>query len=401
MGAYREFLNRVVIVSAVRTPIGSLGGKLASLTGPRLGAIAVRNAVQRANISPSSVQQCILGNVISAGAGQAPARQAAVFGGLPYSTECTTINKVCSSGLKAISFATQAIMLGHQDIVVAGGFESMSNVPYYLDNARSGLRYGHSRVIDGIIHDGLWDVYNNYHMGSAGELCAKKYGVTREEQDRFAIGSYQKVAHSVEKGFLKTEIVGVEVEQKKGPPILIEEDEEPKKVDFDKVPTLKPAFDKNGTITAANAPAINDGACALVLMNESLSKSLGLKPLATILGFADAEGPPEEFPTAPSLAVPKALAMAGVKSDQIDFWEINEAFSVVVLANMKQLNLPSEKVNVDGGAVALGHPIGMSGARLVTHLTHLLKRHPSATLGCAAICNGGGGASAMVIQKAE
>lgn len=390
-------LSEVVIVSAVRTPIGSFGGSLASIPAPKLGAIAIRHAVERAGIEPKQVQECIMGNVISANLGQAPARQSAIYGGLPTSTICTTVNKVCSSGMKAIMLASQSIMLGQNQIVVAGGFESMSNVPYYLDKGRNGYKYGHGGVVDGILKDGLWDPYDNHHMGSAGESCAKKFSFSREDQDKFAIESYKRAQEAWAKGAFKNEVVPVPVPGKKGD-VLVTEDEEHKKVDFSKVSTLKPAFDKSGTITAANASSLNDGASALVLMDGEKAKELGLKPLARIIGFGDAEQEPIDFPTAPAKATPKALNMAGIKANEVDFWEINEAFAVVVLANTKLLGLDPSKVNVDGGAVSLGHPIGMSGARLVTHLTHLLHQR-NGKFGCASICNGGGGASAIVIER--
>lgn len=387
----------MVVVSAVRTPIGSFQGALSSLSGPKLGAIAIKGALDKIGLEPKYVQECIMGNVVSANIGQAPARQSAVFAGLPYSTVCTTVNKVCSSGMKSIMLASQSIMLGHSEIVVAGGFESMSNVPYYLEKGRGGYKYGHGQIIDGIIKDGLWDPYDNHHMGAAGENCAKKMSFSRDDQDKFAIESYKRAQAAWANGVFKNEVVPVPVPGKKGD-VLVSEDEEYKKVDFGKLATLRPAFDAAGTITAANASSINDGACALVLMNAEIAKKMGLKPLARIVGFGDAEQQPIDFPTAPALAVPKALNMAGVKTSDIDLWEINEAFSVVVLANTKLLNLDPSKVNVDGGAVSLGHPIGMSGARIVAHLVHSLHQR-NGKLGCASICNGGGGASSVVVEK--
>eukprot|EP01100_Stratorugosa_tubuloviscum_P015433 TRINITY_DN8908_c0_g1_i1.p1 TRINITY_DN8908_c0_g1~~TRINITY_DN8908_c0_g1_i1.p1 ORF type:complete len:398 (-),score=242.65 TRINITY_DN8908_c0_g1_i1:79-1272(-) len=389
----------VVIASAARTPIGAFRGLLSSVSAPKLGAIAVRSAIQKAGIDPNSVEACIMGNVISSGLGQAPARQAAIHGGLNKSTTCTTINKVCSSGMKSIMYAAQSIMLGQNQIVVAGGFESMSNVPYYSLNGRSGLKYGHQQLIDGIIHDGLWDAFDDHHMGSAGENCASKYNISRKEQDEFATLSYKRAADAWQNGRFESEIVPVQIDgQKKGEKINITEDEEFKKIDFSKMSTLRTAFKSDGTITAANASSINDGGAALVLMSASAAKLHGVKPLARIIGFADAEQEPIDFPTAPAAAVPKALGMAGVKSSEIDLHEINEAFSVVVLANMKLLGLPIEKVNVDGGAVSLGHPIGMSGARIVSHLAYALNQK-NLKLGCASICNGGGGASAIILAR--
>jgi acetyl-CoA C-acetyltransferase len=320
-----------------------------------------------------------------------------MYAGLPVSTICTTINKVCASGMKSVMYASQSILLGHSQIIVAGGMESMSNVPYYLEKGRSGYKYGHGQVVDGIIKDGLWDPYDNHHMGSAGEQCAKKYSFSREDQDNFAIESYRRAQEAAKKGAFKDEIVPVPVAQKKGE-ILVTEDEEINKVDFSKIPGLKPAFDPKGTITAANASSINDGASALVLASSDVVQDLKLKPIARVVAFADAEDKPVDFPTAPAQAIPKALKMAGLKVSDIDFWEINEAFSVVVLANMKLLGLDHSKVNVDGGAVSMGHPIGMSGARLITHMAHLLHQR-GGRYACASICNGGGGASAIIIER--
>lgn len=386
-----------VIVSAVRTPIGSFGGALASLSGSQLGAVAVKEAVRRAGVDPSLIGEAFLGNVVSAGMGQAPARQAVLFAGLPESIPCTTVNKVCASGMKTVMMAAQSIMLGHQDVVLAGGFESMSNIPYYVPKARTGLRYGHGELLDGVLKDGLWDVYNDVHMGNAGEDCATKHSFTREQQDDFAIASYERAAAAHQAGHFKGEIVGVDIKGRKGV-TTVDMDEEYSKVSFDKVRSLRPAFDRNGTITAANASSLNDGASALVLTSLAKAQELGLKPLAKVTGFADAARAPIEFTIAPADATPKALKMAGVSVEDVDYFEINEAFSVVVLANMKLMKVPHDKVNVLGGAVALGHPIGCSGARIVTTLTHLLQNNGK-KVGCASICNGGGGASAIVIES--
>eukprot|EP01101_Sappina_pedata_P010220 TRINITY_DN6386_c1_g1_i1.p1 TRINITY_DN6386_c1_g1~~TRINITY_DN6386_c1_g1_i1.p1 ORF type:complete len:415 (+),score=185.92 TRINITY_DN6386_c1_g1_i1:50-1246(+) len=388
--------REVVIASVARTPIGSFGGSLSSITAPQLGAIAIRAALQKANVDPSQVEECIMGNVLSAGLGQAPARQAAIFAGLDQSTCCTTINKVCSSGMKSIMLAAQSIMLGQRDVIIAGGFESMSNVPYYMEKARNGYKYGHGQITDGVLKDGLWDVYNDFHMGSAGEDCAKRYGFTRENQDDFATESYRRAQAAQSNGALADELTPVTVKTRKGD-IQVVEDEEPKKVDFEKMRTLRPAFDKAGTITAANAPSLNDGGCAVLIVSKEYALKHGLSPLAYIRGFADAEKAPIEFPTAPTDAAPKAIAMAGLTQDQIDFWEFNEAFSVVSLSCSKILNLDASKVNVDGGAVAFGHPIGMSGARIVTHLAQVLKQRKG-RYGVAGICNGGGGASSIVLE---
>eukprot|EP01087_Luapelamoeba_hula_P018402 TRINITY_DN591_c0_g1_i1.p1 TRINITY_DN591_c0_g1~~TRINITY_DN591_c0_g1_i1.p1 ORF type:complete len:423 (-),score=77.86 TRINITY_DN591_c0_g1_i1:113-1381(-) len=391
-------LNDVVIVSAVRTPVGSIMGTLADVTGPQLATIAIKGALERGKVDPATVQEVILGNVISAAQGQNPARQASLGAGLPISAPVTNINKVCASGMKAVQFAAQSIMLGHQDVIVAGGFESMSNIPYYVPNMRKGVKFGNTQLLDGLIHDGLWDVYGNVHMGNCGEVCAEKHNISRAEQDEFAITSYKRTAAATQAGLFKDEIVGVTVPQKKGGPAMITEDEEYKKVDFDKVPKLKPAFKKDGTVTAANSPSLNDGASALIIMSAAKAKELGLKPLAKIRGFADAELEPVDFTVAPAQAVPKALKMAGIDIKDVDYWEINEAFSVVGLANMRLLGISHDKLNVNGGAVAMGHPIGMSGARIVTALTHILKQK-NAKIGCAAICNGGGGASAIVLER--
>ncbi|QDA62673.1 acetyl-CoA C-acyltransferase [Hymenobacter jejuensis] len=391
-------MKEVVIVAAVRTPIGSFGGSLSSLSATDLGAIALKGALEKAGVDPKEVQQVIMGNVISANLGQAPARQAARKAGLPDTVECTTVNKVCASGSKAIMFAAQAIMLGQADVVLAGGMESMSNVPYYLDKARFGAKYGHGQMIDGLVRDGLWDPYHDYAMGNAAENTAKEMGITREEQDAFAIESYTRSAKAAKEGKKKDEIVPVTIESR-GKTTVIEDDEEYLKVDFAKVPGLKPAFIKEGgTVTAANASTLNDGAAAVLLMSREKAEALGIQPLAKILGFADAEQSPEWFTTSPSLAIPKALKHAGVEAQNVDFYEINEAFSVVSLANNKLLNLEGSKVNVYGGAVSLGHPLGASGARIVTTLLNVM-RNEGGKIGVTGICNGGGGASSIVLEK--
>lgn len=390
--------KEVYVISAVRTPIGSFGGSLASLSATELGGIALKGALEKAGVDPKHVQQVIMGNVISANLGQAPARQAALKAGLGYEVECTTVNKVCASGSKAIMMAAQAIMLGQADVVLAGGMESMSNVPYYLDKARFGAKYGHGQMIDGLMKDGLWDPYHNYAMGNAAENTAKEMGITREEQDAFAIESYTRSANAAKAGKKKDEIVPITITQR-GKTTVIEDDEEYTKVDFAKVPGLKPAFIQDGgTVTAANASTLNDGAAAVLLMSKDKAEELGLTPVAKVLGFADAEQAPEWFTTSPALAIPKALKNAGVSADKVDFYEINEAFSVVSLANNKLLNLEGTKVNVYGGAVSLGHPLGASGARIVTTLLNVLQNE-GGKIGVTGICNGGGGASSLVFEK--
>jgi len=390
-------MKDVVIVSAVRTPIGSFGGALASFSAPQLGGIAIKAAVEKAGIKPEDVQEVYMGNVLSANLGQAPATQAAKFAGLP-DVPNTTVNKVCASGTKAIMLAAQSIALGENDIVIAGGMESMSNVPYYLDKARNGYRLGHGQITDGLVKDGLWDVYNDYHMGSAAELCAVECGFSREEQDAFAISSYKKSQAAQDSGKFDAEIVAVEVKDRKGDITLVSKDEEPFAVKFDKIPGLKPAFKKDGTVTAANASTLNDGAAALVLMSADKAKELGLNPLAKILAYADAQQAPEWFTTAPSKAIPLALKRAGKTLNDVDFFEINEAFSVVSLANNKEMNLNADRVNVNGGAVSLGHPLGASGARIVVTLLSVLAQN-TGKIGVAGICNGGGGASAIVVES--
>jgi acetyl-CoA C-acetyltransferase len=390
-------MKEVYIVSAVRTPMGSFGGILSSISATKLGATAINGAITRAGIKPEDVQEVFMGHVLQANAGQAPARQAAIFAGLPNHVVCTTINKVCASGMKSVMLAAQSIMLGDNDVVVAGGMESMSQVPFYSDTMRWGNKYGNVSLLDGLAKDGLTDVYHNYPMGNAAELCAKECNLSREEQDAYAIESYKRSADAWSKGKFIDEIVPVEIPQRKGDPIVVIEDEEYKNVRFDKIPELKPVFLKDGTITAANASTMNDGAAALVLMSKEKAESMGIKPLAVIRGFADAEQAPEWFTTAPSKALPKAIQKAGLKQSDIAYYEINEAFSAVALANNKELGLDASRVNVNGGAVSLGHPLGCSGARIIVTLIHVLKQN-NAKLGAAGICNGGGGASALVLE---
>ncbi|GAA4504193.1 acetyl-CoA C-acyltransferase [Hymenobacter ginsengisoli] len=390
-------VKEVVIVAAVRTPIGSFGGALASLSATELGAIALKGALDKAGVAPELVEQVIMGNVISANLGQAPARQAAKKAGLPDTVECTTVNKVCASGSKAIMFAAQAIMLGQAEVILAGGMESMSNVPYYLDKARFGAKYGNGQMIDGLVRDGLWDPYHDYAMGNAADATAKHYGITREEQDAFARQSYERSAAAAQAGKKKEEIVPVTITVR-GKETVVSDDEEYTKVQFEKMAALKPAFTKEGTVTAANASTLNDGAAAVLLMSREKADELGIKPLARIRGFADAEQAPEWFTTTPSLAIPKALKNAGLDAKDVDFYEINEAFSVVSLANNKLLNLEGSKVNVYGGAVSLGHPLGASGARIVTTLLSVLDQE-GGKIGVTGICNGGGGASSIVLEK--
>ncbi len=391
-------MKKVYILSAVRTPIGSFLGGLSTLSATKLGSVAIEGAIAKAGIDKSMVDEVIMGNVLSAGLGQAPARQAAKFAGLPDKVVCTTVNKVCASGMKAVALAAQSIMLGDADIIVAGGMESMSNVPHYLRNSRTGQKLGDMSLIDGMVFDGLTDVYNGVHMGNCAELCAKEEKISREEQDAFAIESYKRSAKAWQEGKFANEVVPVSVPQRKGDPVIVNEDEEYKNVKFEKIPTLSPVFQKDGTVTAANASTLNDGAAALVLISEDKMKELGLKPIATIVSYADAEQAPEWFTTAPSLAIPKALKKAGLDKSQIDYWEINEAFSVVSLANIRKLGLDPSRVDVFGGAVSLGHPLGASGARILVTLINVLKQH-NGRFGAAGICNGGGGASAMVIEN--
>ncbi len=390
-------MKDVVIVAAVRTPIGSFGGSLASFSATQLGGLAIKAAVKNAGLKPENIQEVYMGNVLSANLGQAPATQAAKFAGLP-DLPATTINKVCASGTKAIMLAAQSIALGENDIVVAGGMESMSNVPYYLDKARNGYRLGHGQITDGLVKDGLWDVYNDYHMGSAAELCAETCNISREAQDNFAIESYNRAQTAQTAGKFDSEIVPVELKDRKGEITLISNDEEPTAVKFDKIPGLKPVFKKDGTVTAANASTLNDGAAALVLMSASKANELGIKPLARILAYADAQQAPEWFTTAPSKAIPLALKRANLTIADVDYFEINEAFSVVALANNQEMGLNTDNVNVNGGAVAMGHPLGASGARIVVTLLSVLEQNKG-KIGVAGICNGGGGASAIVIEN--
>jgi acetyl-CoA C-acetyltransferase len=377
--------------------MGAFGGSLSSFSAPELGASAILEAVKSAGIKPDDVQEVLMGNVLSAGVGQAPARQAAMKAGLHKRTPATTVNKVCASGMKSIMIAADQIRLGEADIIIAGGMESMSNVPYYLPKERFGAKYGHSKVEDGIVKDGLWDVYNDYLMGNAGDLCARECNISREEQDDYAITSYKRAIEATEKGWFNDEIIKIKVKDRKGNVTEVEKDEELDKVRFEKIPNLRPVFDKEGTVTAANASSINDGAAAVLVMSADKAKELGLKPIAKILSSASAAKAPEWFTTAPSDAIPIALNKAGLTKNEIDLFEINEAFSVVALANNQILELDPDKVNVHGGAVSIGHPLGCSGARIMVTLIHALRR-TKGKYGCAGICNGGGGASSMVIE---
>ncbi len=390
-------MKEVVIVSAVRTPIGSFLGSLSSVPATTLGAIVIKAVLEKINLSPAKVDEVLMGSVLQANLGQAPARQAAIFAGIPSTVPCTTVNKVCASGMKAIMQGAQAIKCGDAEIVIAGGMENMSSVPHYL-NGRQGQKMGNINVIDGMLKDGLTNVYDGKHMGTCGDLCANEHNFSREEQDAFAIESYNRSAKAWKEGKFNTEIVPVEVPQRKGDPIIITEDEEYKNVKMEKISTLRPVFNKDGTVTAANASTLNDGAAALVLMTSEKAKELNLKPLATIKGYADAALEPEWFTIAPAKAIPKALAKADTTLDSIDYFEFNEAFSVVGLANTKLLGIDAKKVNVNGGAVSLGHPLGCSGARIVVTLINVLKQN-NGKLGAAGICNGGGGASAIVIEN--
>lgn len=391
-------MKKVFLVSAARTPIGSFGGSLADISAPNLGAIAIKAALERAKATPEMVQEVIFGNVVSANLGQAPARQAAIFAGLPVNTVCTTVNKVCASGMKSAAIGAQSIMLGINDLVVVGGMENMSQIPYYIPKARFGYKYGNAELVDGLAKDGLTDVYNQQAMGVCADRTATKYGISREEQDAFAIQSYKRSAETTTSGKFRAEIVPVQLPTKKGDPVFMTEDEEFKNVNFDKIPGLRPAFTKDGTVTAANASTINDGAAAMILASEEMVHKLGVEPLARIVGFADAEHEPEWFTTAPTLAAPKALKMAGLKQSDIDFFEVNEAFSVVTMAFYKELGIDPAQVNVFGGAVSLGHPLGASGARIMVTLNNVLHQN-GGKYGLAAICNGGGGASAIVLEK--
>ena len=390
-------MKEVVIVSAVRTPIGSFGGSLSSVSATKLGAVAIKSAIEKAGIDYKIVDEVFMGNVLQANLGQAPARQAAIFAGLSQDTPCTTVNKVCSSGMKSIMLAAQSIKCGDNDVVVAGGMENMSIVPHYFAKGRSGQKLGNMQLVDGLVKDGLTDVYSNVHMGVCAEKCATEMNFTREEQDAFAIESYNRSTNAWNEGKFTDEVVPVEVQQRKGDAVIINEDEEYKNVRMDKIPTLRPVFDKEGAITAANASTLNDGASALVLMSGEKAEELNIKPLAKIRSYADAAQESEWFTTAPAKALPIALGKAGLSTSDIDFYELNEAFSVVGLANIKILDLDENKVNINGGAVALGHPLGSSGARIIVTLINVLKQN-GGKIGAAGICNGGGGASAMVIE---
>jgi acetyl-CoA C-acetyltransferase len=390
-------MKEVYIIAAVRTPMGSFGGSLKDISATQLGAVAIRGAIEKAGIDPREIQDVLMGSVIQANLGQAPARQSAKFAGLPDSVNCTTVNKVCASGMKAIAQAAQSILLGDAEVVVAGGMESMSRVPFYVEQMRWGNKYGNVQMIDGLSRDGLTDVYDGKAMGNAAELCAKECGISREEQDAFAIESYKRSQVAWEAGHFNQEVIPVPIPQRKGDPVLFQKDEEPFNVKFDKIPSLSPAFQKEGTVTAANASTMNDGAAALVLMSREKAEALGIKPIARILSYADAEQSPEWFTTTPSLAVPKAVEKAGLKMSDIEYWELNEAFSVVGIENSRRMHLDPARVNVHGGAVSLGHPLGCSGARIIVTLINVL-RVKNARYGAAGICNGGGGASAMVIE---
>ncbi len=391
-------MREVYIVSAVRTPVGCWGGALKDFSATKLGAIAIKGAIEKAGINAAEVNEVLMGCVMQANVGQAPARQAAKFAGLADNVICTTVNKVCASGMKAVMQGAQSIMLGDSDVVVAGGMESMSNVPFYNENLRWGNKYGNVTVIDGLAKDGLTDVYHNYPMGNCSDLCATTYNITREAQDEFAITSYKRSQASIEAGLFANEIVPVIVPQKKGDPIVISKDEEPYNVKFDKIPGLRPAFTKDGSATAANSSTMNDGASALVLMSKEKAESLGIKPIAILRGYADAAQAPEWFTTSPSIAVPKAVAKAGLKMEDINYFEFNEAFASVGLVNMEILKLNPDQVNVNGGAISLGHPLGSSGSRIMVTLINVLQQK-GAKYGVAAICNGGGGASAVVIER--
>lgn len=390
-------MKEVVIVSAVRTPMGSFGGALSSVSATQLGSVAIRGAVEKAGINPNEVDEVYMGNVLQASLGQAPARQAAIGAGLNQDVPCTTINKVCSSGMKSIMLAAQSIMCGDNEVVVAGGMENMSAVPHYFAKGRNGQKLGDMKLVDGLVKDGLTDVYNKVHMGNCAELCAKEMNFSREQQDAFAVESYNRSAKAWAEGKFSDEVVAVSVAQRRGDDLIISEDEEYKNVKMDKIPNLRPVFDKEGTVTAANASTLNDGAAALILMSADKAKALGLQPLAKIKSYADAAHQPEWFTTAPAKALPIALEKAKISTGDVDFFELNEAFSVVGLANIEKLGLDATKVNVHGGAVSLGHPLGCSGTRIIVTLLHVLK-HNNGKVGAAGICNGGGGASAMVVE---
>ena len=390
-------MKEVYILAAVRTPIGSFGGSLKDLSATKLGAAAIKGALEKSGVSPDDVDDVLMGCVIQANLGQAPARQASKFAGLPDKVNATTINKVCASGMKSISLGAQSIMLGDADIVVAGGMESMSNVPFYSDNMRWGNKFGGVSMADGLQKDGLVDVYDGLAMGNAADFCASSCGITREEQDAFAIESYKRSQAAVSEGRFDNEVIPVSIPQRKGDPIVFAKDEEPFNVKFDKIAGLKGAFSKDGTVTAANASTLNDGAAALVLISKEKAEALGLKPIAKIIGYADAEQEPVQFTTTPSIAVPKAVKKAGLKMEDIEYFELNEAFSVVGIENTRRMKLDPAKVNVNGGAVSIGHPLGASGARIIVTLLNVLKQK-GAKYGAAGICNGGGGASAMVVE---
>jgi len=389
-------MKEVYIVSAVRTPIGSFGGALSTVPATTLGSVAIKGAIEKAGIKPEIIDEVYMGNVLQAGVGQAPARQASLFAGIPNTVPCTTVNKVCASAMKSIIIAAQTIKAGDNDIVVAGGMENMSMVPHYT-SMRNGTKLGDVKMLDGMVKDGLWDVYNNYHMGNAGELCAKEKGFTREQQDEVAINSYKRAAAAWEAGNFNDEIVPVTIKTRKGE-VVVSEDEEYKSVRFDKIPTLRPVFQKDGTVTAANASTLNDGASALILMSGEKVKELGIKPIAKLVGYGDAAHEPEWFTTAPAKAVNKALAKAGLNKDDINYWELNEAFAVVALAAMEELGLDEEKVNIWGSGCSLGHPLGNTGARIVVTLLSVLAKN-NGKYGSAALCNGGGGASAVIVEK--
>jgi acetyl-CoA C-acetyltransferase len=390
-------MKEVVIVSAVRTPMGSFGGALSSVSATQLGSVAIKGAVEKAGINPNEIDEVYMGNVLQANLGQAPARQAAIGAGLNQDVPCTTINKVCSSGMKSIMLAAQSIMCGDNEVVVAGGMENMSSVPHYFAKGRNGQKLGDMKLVDGLVKDGLTDVYNKVHMGNCAELCAKEMNFSREQQDAFAVESYNRSAKAWAEGKFSDEVVPVAVAQRRGDDLIISEDEEYKNVKVDKIPNLRPVFDKEGTVTAANASTLNDGAAAIILMSADKAKALGLQPLAKIKSYADAAHQPEWFTTAPAKALPIALEKANISTGDVDFFELNEAFSVVGLANIEKLGLDASKVNVNGGAVSLGHPLGCSGARIIVTLLHVLKQN-QAKVGAAGICNGGGGASAMVVE---
>lgn len=391
-------MSETFIISALRTPMGSFGGALSSLTAVQLGSNVIKAVVEQTGISPEVVDEVLMGNVCQANLGQAPARQAAIGAGLPNTIPCTTVNKVCSSGMKSIMFASQAIELGQADLIIAGGMESMSNIPYYVPKMRWGSKYGHQQMIDGLQKDGLTDAYDHVAMGNCGDMTASKYNISREEQDEYAINSYKRAEKATTNGAFKNEIIPVSIPQRKGEALVIAEDEEYKNVRFDKIPNLRPAFNKDGTVTAANASTLNDGASALLLASAEAVKKYGLQPIAKIRSYADAAHEPMWFTTAPTKAAPKALKRAGLSFGDIDYFEVNEAFSVVPMAFAHECKLSYDKMNINGGAVSLGHPLGCSGARIVTTLTHILK-NKNANLGCATLCNGGGGASAIIVEK--